>query len=81
MGNSVRILWISVADVMRQCRLRSFGHLERMSADNWMSACRKVKVAGSWRHARGRKKWKECVVDDMRKLGLSTEKSAQDRAG
>ena len=70
----------SVADVMRKCRLRWFGHLERMSADNWVSACREIKVEGSRGRGRGRKMWKECVVDDMKKLGLSRE-SAQDRAG
>ena len=37
----------SVADVMRHGRLRWFGHLERRSVDGWVSACRKVKVAGA----------------------------------
>ena len=37
----------SVADVVRKCRLRWFGHLERMIADNWVSACREEKVEGS----------------------------------
>ena len=36
----------SVADVVRRGRLRWFGHLERRSVDDWVSACRKVEVAG-----------------------------------
>ena len=37
----------SVADVVRRGRLRWFGHLERRSVDDWVSACRKVEVAGA----------------------------------
>ena len=29
----------SVEDVMRRSRLRWFGHLERRSVDDWVSAC------------------------------------------
>ena len=36
----------SVADVVRRGRLRWFGHLERKSVDDWVSACRKLEVAG-----------------------------------
>ena len=31
---------------LRQGRLRWFGHVERKSGDDWMSACRNVVVAG-----------------------------------
>ena len=37
----------SVADVVRRSRLRLFGHLERRSVDDWVSACRKMEVAGA----------------------------------
>ena len=43
----------SVADMVRPGRLRWFGHLERRSVDDWVSACRKVEVAG--RDVRGGK--------------------------
>ena len=36
----------SVADVVRHGRLRWFGHLKHKSVDDWVSACRKVEVAG-----------------------------------
>ena len=39
-----------VADVVRCGRLRWFGHLERKSVDDWVSACRRLVVEG----ARGR---------------------------
>jgi len=58
----------SIADILSMNRLRWFGHVERMDAENWVSACREVKVAGT--RGRGREKWKECVDDDMKKLGL-----------
>ena len=36
----------SVVDVVRHGKLRWFGHLERKSGDDWMTACRDVEVAG-----------------------------------
>ena len=64
----------SVADVVRPGRLRWCGHLERKSVDDWVSACRRVEVAGVVR-CKGRKgkTWKECVDDDMKVLGLHSE--------
>ena len=32
--------------MVRRGRMRWFGHLERRSVDDWVSACRKVEVAG-----------------------------------
>lgn len=69
----------SIAEVVRRSRLRWFGHVERMSAANWVSACREIEVAGCRGRGRGRKTWHECVVDDMRRLGVGRE-AAQDRA-
>ena len=63
----------SVEVVVRRGRLRWFGHLERRSADDWVSACRRVEVAGMSCKGRKRKTWKECVDDDMKVLGLHPE--------
>ena len=41
--------------------------------DDWVSACRKVEVAGVRCRGRNRKTWKECVDDDMEMLGLWPE--------
>ena len=38
---------------MRRGRLRWFGHLERRSVEDWVSACRKVEVAGERCKGRG----------------------------
>src|SRR5687768_5591654 len=58
----------SVSVVVRRGRMRWFGHVERMDAENWVSACRLMKVDGSKGRGRGRKTWQECVNDDMKKL-------------
>ena len=55
----------SVAEVVGRGRLRGFGHVERKSGDDWVSACRNVVVAGMRCAGRGRKTWRECVKDDM----------------
>ena len=63
----------SMAEVVRQGRLRWFGHVECKSGDDWVSACRNVVVAGVRCVGRGRKTWRECVEDDMDELGLHSE--------
>ena len=75
----VRLGIESVAEVVRRSRLRWFGHLERMSTDNWVSACREINIAGLRGRGRGRKTWQECVGEDMKRLGLTRE-TAQDLA-
>ena len=69
---------VSVCDRVREGRLRWFGHVERKVEGDWVSACRNVTVAGERGRGRGRKTWKECVADDMRRMGLRRE-DAQDR--
>jgi hypothetical protein len=69
-----------VSVIVRRGRLRWFGHVERMDAENWVSACRLMNVEGPRGRGRGRKTWQECVNDDMKKLRLTRE-GAQDRAG
>ena len=62
-----------VADVVRRGRLRWFGHLERKSVDDWVSACRGLVVEGARGRGRSRKTWEQCVRDDMKLLGLHSE--------
>jgi len=69
---------VSVSDIVRQGRLRWFGHVERKTAEDWVSACRSMTVTGERGRGRGRKTWKECVADDMKKLNLRQE-DTQDR--
>ena len=63
-----------MAEVVRRGRLRWFGHVERKSGDDWVSACRNVVVAGVRRAGRDRKTWRECVKDDLEaELGVHSE--------
>ena len=59
-----------VADVVRQGRLRWFGHLERKDSDDWVSSCRNIEVVGAKSRGRGKKTWEECVRHDLDLLGL-----------
>jgi hypothetical protein len=70
---------MGVSDIVRQGRLRWFGHVERKDAGDWVSACRDMVVTGKRDRGRGKKTWKECVADDMKKLKLKRE-DAHDRA-
>ena len=54
-------------------RLRWFGHLERKSVDDWVSACRGLVVEGTRGRGQSRKTWEQCVRDDMKLLGLDPE--------
>jgi len=67
-----------VMEVVSKGRLRWFGHVERMDAENWVSLCREFKVEGRVGRGRGKKTWKECVKSDMKVRGLVPE-MAQDR--
>ena len=46
-----------LANVVRHGRLRWFGHLEHRSVDDWVSACRKVEVAGARKGRLGKNVW------------------------
>src|SRR5664279_4197448 len=63
----------AVSDVVRRGRLRWFGHLERKSHDDWMSACRDLEVDGVKRKGRSMKTWGECVRNEMVSLGLKRD--------
>src|SRR5664279_444840 len=63
----------AVSDVVRHGRLRWFGHLERNSPNDWVSACRDLEVDGVKRKGRSRKTWGECVRNDMVSLGLKRD--------
>src|SRR5664279_2814161 len=64
---------VSVSDKVRQGRLRWFEHVEHKDTDDWVSACRNIAVLGERGRGRGRKTWKECVANDMKKLTLKQE--------
>ncbi len=74
--------WIgveAVGDVMRRNRLRWFGHVERSLQDDWVKKCGMLEVEGRKPRGRPKKTWMEVVVDDMRRMGLTRKRDAQDR--
>ena len=60
-----------VVAVRRRERLRWFGHVERKSVSDWVSACRSMVIEGF--KGRGKKSWLECVKCDMKMSGLKEE--------
>src|SRR2546425_2351921 len=69
----------SVERVVSRGRLRWYGHVERKNADDWVSTCRNLEIVGGIRKGRGKKTWIECVITDMKKIGLKKE-YAQNRS-
>ena len=59
-----------VGDVVRNSRLRWFGHLERKDVGDRTSACRNIVVAGNAGKGRPKKRWMDGVEEDLRKYGL-----------
>ena len=47
--------------------LLTYLYLYSSSVDDWVSACRKVEVAGAKCKERKKKTWKECVDKNMKK--------------
>ena len=68
----------NIVDMLRRSRLRWFGHVERMTADNPASRCKFVVVEGNVGRGRPRKTCSQLIRNDMRMLGLRPE-MAQDR--
>ena len=63
----------AISKIVRRGRLRWYGHLERKSSDDWVSACRDYEVVGQKSRGKGRKTWAECVKHDLKSLGLMVE--------
>ena len=61
-----------VVEVMRRGRLRWFGHVERKEVDDWVCACRNLKVAGRRGKGRPRMTWRARLDKGfMKDMGLS----------
>ena len=67
-----------ITEVLCRNRLRWFGHVTRMDADNPASACRHVEVEGKRKQGIPRKTWSQLVSNDFRKMKLKSQ-LAQDR--
>ena len=73
-----RVVVKQIVDVMRQRRLRWFGHIERREDNSWL---KKVQIAVDGHSGRGRprKTWKHVIMEDLHVKGLRRE-VAQNRA-
>ena len=61
--------------VMRQSRLRWFGHVERMDDDQWQRRILNHVVDGKYK-GRPKKRWLDNVKDDIKLLGISKDLAA-----
>ena len=61
----------SIQEVMRDKRLRWFGHVERSGEDSWIRKCRDVKVEGTGKRGRPPMSWEEVLRKDLRERGIS----------
>ena len=68
-----------IVDVMRQRRLRWFGHIERREDDSWLKKVQILAVDGHSGRGRPRKTWEHVIMEDLRVKGLRRE-VAQNRA-
>ena len=71
--------WVGIkpiVDVMRQRRLRRFGHIERRGDNSWLKKVQNLAVDG---HSGPRKTWQHVIMEDLRVKGLRRE-VAQNRA-
>ena len=81
--NSLKLrAWVGVkpiVDVMRQRRLRWFGHIERREDNSWLKKVQILAVDGHSGRGRPRKTWEHVIMEDLRVKGLRRE-VAQNRA-
>ena len=61
----------SIAEVMRDKRLRWFGHVERSGEDSWISKCRDINVEGAVKVGRPLTNWGGVLRGDLRARGIS----------
>jgi len=64
--------------MIKNSRLRWFGHIECKDDNNWVRRCITWEVEGIRQRGRPNKTWWDCVKNDMESLGLS-QKDAQFR--
>ena len=60
-----------ITEVLHKNRLRWFGHVRRMDAENPASACRHVVVEGKREQGRPRKTWSQLISNDLRRMKQS----------
>src|SRR5260221_12646630 len=69
MGVEVEVIRV----VVKQNRLRWFGHVERKDDCDWVKGCTVLEVVGPKSRGRPKKTWMEVVKRDMKEMGLRWE--------
>ena len=59
-----------IKNIMQQRRLRWYGHIERMSEENWVNRCRSLVVNRKRERGRPRKTCEQVIANDLRTLNL-----------
>ena len=67
-----------IAGKLRETRLRWYGHVQRREEEHITKRVLNMELPGKRKRGRPKRRWRDCVADDMRKSGLSTE-NALDR--
>ncbi|XP_059313669.1 uncharacterized protein LOC132064632 [Lycium ferocissimum] len=71
----------SVANKMRETRLRWFGYVKRRCEDAPMSKCERLEIAGVRRgRGRSKKNWREVIRQDMIELQVTEDMTLDRRA-
>ena len=66
----------SIEEVLRWSRLRWFGHLQRMDKNIWPRKIESFVVPGSYPKGRPRKRWLDCINEDLRHTHLKPEQAS-----
>ena len=69
---------VEISKKIQEGRLRWYGHLLRRDEDHVGRCTMEMKVQGRRKRGRPRKRWRDCVRDDLQLKGI-TEEEAQDR--
>ena len=60
----------SILDMMRQRRLRWYGHVERREDDSWLKKVQNLEIRGESGCGRPRKTWEHVIKEDLCVKGL-----------
>ena len=66
----------SIEEVLRWSRLGWFGHLQRMDKNIWPRKIESFVVPGSYPKGRPRKRWLDCINEDLRHTLLKPEQAS-----
>ena len=61
----------TISKKVQECRMRWYGHVMRRDEEYVGKRVMGIEMQGSRRRGRPKKRWVDCVKDDMREKGLS----------